>query len=101
MSHRYHPDPGRDDPPDAKLFDGCERCDEQAQFLVGLDRQNLAWFWSGMDQIKRLGKSPDRDLTENEHLAMNNLYAMAIIFERLSGVWPSPEVLGWVRDIEV
>lgn len=29
-SHRYHPDPERNDPPDAVLFDDCERCAERS-----------------------------------------------------------------------
>jgi hypothetical protein len=92
MSHRYHPDPEQNDPPDAKLFDGCERCDEQTN-LFGLDRQKLHWFWSAMHQIKRSGAYPPERLTENEYKAINRMYEMAIIFERLTSVWPSPEAL--------
>ncbi len=51
MIHRPHPID--DDPPDARLFDDCERCYQQAQRLHGLDKQKLAWFWSAMHQIER------------------------------------------------
>jgi hypothetical protein len=91
--HRYHPDASRDDPPDARLFDDCERCTEQAESLFGLDRQKLAWFWSAMHQFEREDKMPPVPFTSTERMAIRRMHHMAVIFERLAGVWPSPEVL--------
>ncbi len=100
MTHRYHPNPGKSDPSDAKLFDDCERCDEQAENLFGLDRQKLAWFWSAMHQMECEDKPPPRELTNNERTAIRRMYYMAVLFERLSGVWPSPKVLLHLRVSE-
>lgn len=93
LPHRYHPDPDMEDPTDAKLYDDCARCDEQAEHLHGLDRQKLAWFWSLMYGMQYQDKSIGRDLTGNELRAVNRMYAMAVIFERLTSVSPSPEAL--------
>lgn len=42
-THRPHPDPERDDPEDAVLWDDCERCDEHAKNPGdGLDAAHLA-----------------------------------------------------------
>ena len=42
-AHRYHPDPDRNDPDDAILFDGCPRCTEHALApWMSLDRFRLA-----------------------------------------------------------
>ena len=100
MIHRYHPDPGKSDSSDAKLFDDCERCDEQAENLFGLDRQKLAWFWSAMHQMEREEKHPPRPLTNNERTVIRRMYRMAVLFERLTGVWPSPEALLHLRVSE-
>ena len=100
MSHRYHPNPEKSDPADAKLFDDCERCDEQAEHLLGLDRQKLAWFWSAMHQMEREEKHPPRPLTNNERTVIRRMYRMAVLFERLSGVWPSPGALLHLRETE-
>ena len=91
--HRYHPDTSRDDPVDAKLFDDCERCAEQADTLLGLDSRKLAWFWSAMHQCEREDKMPPVPFTSTERMAINRMYYMALIFERLTGVWPSPQIL--------
>ena len=91
-AHRYHPDPDKSDHPDAILFDDCDRCAEQTD-LFGLDRQNLTWFWSAMHGIEVEGKRLARPLTKNEYKAIRRMYEMALIFERLTSVWPSPEAL--------
>ena len=91
--HRYHPDASRDDPPDAKLFDDCQRCTEQADTLLGLDSRKLAWFWSAMHQFEHEDKMPPVPFTATERMAIRRMYYMALIFERLTRVWPSPEVL--------
>ena len=40
--HRYHPDEDRGDPPDAVLWDDCERCDQHAKHPgAGLDAAHL------------------------------------------------------------
>ena len=41
-THRAHPDPAYEDPAEAILYDGCERCDEHAARPGdGLDAGNL------------------------------------------------------------
>lgn len=96
--HRYHPD--EHDPPDAQLYDDCERCAEQAETLLGLDRQKLAWFWSAMHHIERLNEAPNRQLTATERKALRQAHRMAIVFERLTGKWPSPLLLVLVGQLD-
>ena len=38
--HRFHPDPARNDPEDAVLYDDCEDCARKADTLSGLDAHN-------------------------------------------------------------
>lgn len=98
--HRYHPDPDRGDPPDAQLYDDCERCAEQADTLWGLDETKLAWFWSAMHHLERLDDPPTRPLTSTERKAFRRLYQAAIVFERLTGKWPSPNLLLAVSQLD-
>ncbi len=96
--HRYHPDASRGDPPDARLFDDCERCTGQAESLLGLDQRKLAWFWSAMHQFEYEDKIPPVPFTSTERIAIRRLHRMALIFERLTRVWPSPDVLMKIGD---
>lgn len=41
MMHRYHPDPEKNDPPIALLFDDCQRCAQQATDPRYLDPRYL------------------------------------------------------------
>lgn len=42
VTHRPHPDPEREDPENAVLYDDCERCEQHAKDPgVGLDAANL------------------------------------------------------------
>ena len=73
--HRYHPDPEKGDPPDAFLYDGCERCDEHAAHpLAGLDSEHLA----GLVDL-------DNARTDNEaaaHVVLQRVRADAYYLER-------------------
>ena len=63
-THRYHPDTMSGDPEDAVLWDDCERCDEHAKDLRGLDN----------DHIRRIRDRHRRGLqtiTDNERRARN------------------------------
>lgn len=75
--HRYHPDPDRHDPPDALLFDDCERCTEHAYQLFSLDTAHLRALcavWGG------------RIPTQTEVQASANLWRSLLAIERLTGV---------------
>ena len=88
--HRYHPDPTKADPKEAQLWDDCERCDEQAAELYELDQFKLTWFWMAMDGIEHEEKHLSRPITKNEQKVINRMYEMAVVFERMTGIWPSP-----------
>ena len=81
-----------DDPDDALLFDGCERCDEHARNLVSLDPDKFAALWLRMLEVER--DSPDYTAgyrTKAEATAGLALYRMALLVER-----HLPEVNPWV-----
>ena len=88
MSHRYHPDPDRNDPPTALLWDDCERCDEQAADPRGLDHVKVAEAWRRMRQVElhRYANRNARYLTANERRLGSYLYAMYVLVEHLGGV---------------
>ena len=95
MSHRYHPDEAMGDPEDAILYDNCERCDEHAEQLYGLDQGNLTSFWLAMHYSKH--DDVTLELTKNEAKVINRMYEMAVIIERMTGIWPSPSNLMTLR----
>ena len=76
MSHRYHPDPEKDDPPSALLFDDCERCDAQAKDprhlddfkLAGADARAQDDNWSGTKNEYRLFEFLDIQWCINQRL---------------------------------
>jgi len=79
--HRYHPDPGRYDPPDALLFDDCERCAEHADGLVSLDMTHLR----ALLAVHVRGDWGERVPTVTEAQASANLWRVLLIMERLAG----------------
>ena len=81
MSHRYHPDPERGDPPEAVLYDDCERCAEHAENPVSLDARNLHKMWT-------LAQDDDWSLvvTATERKLLNYLYRLRLVVERLNQV---------------
>ncbi len=86
MIHRFHPNPDRSDPPDAILWDDCERCDEQTDAL-GLDRVKLRKAWNMMlavelPESRRAPSSHYR--TANERRLGRTLYSAYIINEKLT-----------------
>lgn len=96
--HRYHPDPLTNDPNDGQLYDNCPRCEYQATTLMGLDLSKLAWVWVTMHMTMKEVVEIPRQLTVNENRAISTAYDMALIFEKLTGVWPSPDVLISMSD---
>ena len=81
MSHRYHPDPERGDPPTAVLYDDCERCDEHAANPVSLDVRNLHMMWA-----MALDDDWSVSVTENEKKLLRYLYQLRLVVERLNQV---------------
>jgi len=83
MSHRYHPDPEKGDPPVALLFDDCERCDSQAADPRYLDDTKLA-------QAYETCKQDDWSGTQNERKLLKVMYLTWCIIERLSQIGRLP-----------
>jgi hypothetical protein len=46
-----------------------------------------------MHQVEIEDKKPPVPFTSTERRVIRRMYRMALVFERLTGVWPSPEVL--------
>ena len=83
MMHRYHPNPERNDPESAILYDDCERCNEHAEDPQSLDDWKLRQAW-GRSQLD------DWSGTANERRVFSILYMVSVLNERLDrlGVLP-------------
>ena len=90
MIHRYHPDPAQHDDSESILYDDCERCEQHAEQLVGLDRGNVGELWRRM--LVWTGRVPGRAVshTRNEIAVMRQFERMALILDNLGG---KPETL--------
>ena len=76
MTHRYHPDPERNDPESAILYDDCERCDQQAEYPGSLDDAKLV-------QAYEASKQDDWTGTANQRKLLQFMYKQWVINERL------------------
>lgn len=87
MTHRYHPDPDRDDPPEAILWDDCEDCAQRAEHLNTLDAGKL----------RRLVAVQEDDWdhipTANERVAASRMWEALLVMERLTHT-PWQELVG-------
>ncbi len=90
-THRVHPNSNGTyrpvDPPDAILWDDCERCDEHATDALGLDRTKLRAAWDMMIAVEtggpvRVGGAEYR--TANEARLGRLLYNVYVITQRLA-----------------
>ncbi len=63
-SAAHRPHPIMDDPEDAVLYDNCERCDEHAKNLRGIDNPNLR-------RIRDRHRRGVQEITANERRARN------------------------------
>ena len=79
--HRFHPNPDRGDPPNAILFDQCERCSEHAEDPRGLDRENLL----AIVKVCRTGQW-DHVMTDAERQAEGNVYRALCLVQTLTGL---------------
>lgn len=82
--HRYHPDPEREDPEDAVLYDDCERCAEHAEALFTLDRDNIQLLWKRMLEHE-LGDAGGYR-TRNEAIACERLFLSGLVVSRALGL---------------
>jgi len=78
-THRFHPDPKLGDPPNAILFDDCERCAEHAKDPRGLDREHLL----AIVKVCRDGNF-DHHPTGNERRAEAAVYQALCLMETLT-----------------
>lgn len=85
MSHRYHPDNERNDPPEALLWDDCERCDQQAENSLGLDMHKLTAAWTLMLDFE-LHDRGRHYLTVNERRLGRYLYGVYLLVARAGGI---------------
>lgn len=84
MTHRYHPDPNRDDPPEGILFDDCEDCAGKADTLTGLDSENALLAVRRARTLARDGL--DFPISSNEALLLRRLYAAEQTLVRGTGL---------------
>jgi len=78
-THRFHPDPNLGDPPNAILYDDCERCAEHAKDPRGLDREHLL----AIVKVCRTGLW-DHSPTEAERKVESNVYQALCLMETLT-----------------
>lgn len=91
--HRYHPDPEREDDPEAILFDDCDGCRENAEApLEHLDAQNLRRV---QNRIKCVAENEETFRSNNEILACG------IVYEKFRDVFGENVVIDWpIRSID-
>ena|SRR3990172_2494010 len=82
MTHRYHPNPEAGDPPEAILWDDCERCAEHARRLWSLDRRRAIALWGLMVLWRRQGSE---SATGSEMDAVRHLHNAVLLIERVIG----------------
>ena len=82
-----------DDPTDAILYDGCDRCEQHASHPFDtLDDSNLAALWKEMVRVERDDSCVAHYRTRAEAVACHELYRAACILQRLV---PSLHVWTW------
>jgi hypothetical protein len=86
--HRYHPDPARDDPQDAILYDNCDRCTEHANDPVfSLSTEYVEMLWKRMLSVELSTDGSYK--TSTEARAAKNLWSTYIFLERhIKGINP-------------
>lgn len=86
MTHRFHPDPARNDPKDAILWDDCADCERHAAYpFVGLDNNNLRRAFRLMFRAETgEGEGRRAYLTWNESELCKRMYKAYLTFSRLS-----------------
>lgn len=87
MSHRYHPNPEKNDPEDAILYDDCADCASHAKSPgLNLDATNWWKMWDRMLHVEIDGNEAYR--SNNEAELGRHLYYMYIVLERYTAVDP-------------
>ena len=72
-----------DDPEDALLFDGCDRCEQHATHpTASVDDESLARLWARMVEVERDPTYTAHYRTRAEAEACRHLYAIAVFVER-------------------
>ena len=85
--HRFHPND--DDPPDAVLWDDCERCQQHTVYpYVTLDKGNIRLLWALMLDVERRMVRGRFYRTRAEAQACRNLWYVAVFLEREAGLDP-------------
>lgn len=92
--HRFHPDPARDDHPDAIVFDDCPDCVWRAEHgIEGLllwDTEHFDALWNRMLDTEYKDREPRRNETEQKTCRI--LYLLGVLMER-----HFPEERPWER----
>ena len=78
MSATHRPHPLESDPEDAVLYDNCERCDQHAEDLSGIDNDNL-------QRIRDRHRDGVNEITINERRARNLIDAAYQVVIRIDG----------------
>ncbi len=94
MAHRYHPDPKRNDHPDAIAFDGCDVCEARADAgirgVLSFDDASIAALWDRMLVTEYRDLNAHRSRAESR--LCHSLYYVAVLMERYF-----PETHPWER----
>lgn len=80
------------DPDDALIYDGCDRCAEQAANLTHLDNDRLGALWTRMVAVERDPSGIAGYATAAEAQACRTLYGIALLLDRTH---PALDVWCW------
>ena len=96
MAHRYHPDPNKNDPPDAIYFDKCEDCEHHAKRTPFYqDPEKINKLWNRMIAVELEDSESYR--SQNEKIACMELWKTYIFLERFTVQNPR-ELFAWTRE---
>jgi hypothetical protein len=91
MSHRYHPDPDKNDDPESILFDDCLDCEDKAKrFGLELDPDRWSTLWRRMlvtEMVNYRRVLPNEKIgytSVNEYNLCRQMYHMYLVLDRRS-----------------
>lgn len=86
MMHRYHPDPERNDDPDAIVWDNCADCASAARSpLAKLDDDNVRRLWDQLVAVELEDTAHYRSRAERQ--AVDALWPTYLLAQRNPGLY--------------
>ena len=96
MTHRFHPDPAKNDPVDAIYFDDCEDCEHHAKEIPFFqDQFKMNELWDRMLAVELSNTESYR--TRNEQVACLELWKVFIFLQRFTRIDPHMVQVGEER----